>query len=224
MPLSSDHHTLLRRRDELRQALASIGELRPGSLKSRYRKCGKPNCHCAREGDPGHGPHWSLSRLVKGTMHSRAIPAHAVQDTQRQVEECHRLRVDRQIGRDDSLDEYIESIVDTFAKVRWVLTEDGTVWVNAGDSYSSPGWWSPSSSPPTVTARESEIRMIGTPGWIEYFTTRRYGEPRIGGGVSAWYGRVVRFGGATGISALPRAARPEARAGGPVHLTWRTET
>ena len=92
MPLSSDHHTLLRRRDELRQALASIGELRPGSLKSRYRKCGKPNCHCAREGDPGHGPHWSLSRLVKGTMHSRAIPAHAVQDTQRQVEECHRLR------------------------------------------------------------------------------------------------------------------------------------
>ena len=96
--------------------------------------------------------------------------------------------VDRQIGWDDSLDEYIESIVDTFAKVRRVLIEDGTVWLNAGDSYSSPGWWSPSSSPPTVTARESEIRITGTPGWIEYFTTRRYGEPWIGGGVSAWYG------------------------------------
>ncbi len=69
-----DHHSLLRRRDELHQALASIGDLRPGSLKTRYRKCGKRNCHRAREGDPGHGRHWSLSRLVKGRMHSRAIP------------------------------------------------------------------------------------------------------------------------------------------------------
>ena len=45
--------------------------------------------------------------------------------------------MDQQIGRDDSLDEYIESIVETFAKVRRVLTEDGTVWLNVGDSYTS---------------------------------------------------------------------------------------
>ena len=45
--------------------------------------------------------------------------------------------VDQQIGRDDSLDEYVESIVETFAKVRRVLTEDGTVWLNVGDSYTS---------------------------------------------------------------------------------------
>lgn len=92
MPLPAHHHALLERRDEIRHALAHIGDLRPGSLKSRYRKCGKSNCHCAREGDPGHGPQWSLSRLVKGKMHSRAIPVHALEDTQRQVEECHRLR------------------------------------------------------------------------------------------------------------------------------------
>lgn len=45
--------------------------------------------------------------------------------------------VDRQIGRDDSLDDYVAGIVDTFAKVRRVLTEDGTVWLNVGDSYTS---------------------------------------------------------------------------------------
>ena len=92
MPLSSDHENPLRRRDEIRKALADIGDLRPGSLKSRYRKCGKPNCRCTREGDPGHGPHWSLSRLVKGRMHSRAIPADALEETRQQVDECRRLR------------------------------------------------------------------------------------------------------------------------------------
>ena len=45
--------------------------------------------------------------------------------------------VDRQIGRDDSLDDYVAGIVDTFAKVRRVLTGDGTVWLNVGDSYTS---------------------------------------------------------------------------------------
>ena len=80
------------RRQELLEAIAGIGELRAGSLKSRYRKCGKPNCHCAAEGDPGHGLYWSVSRLIKGKLHSRAVPAAAVVKTQDQVEECRRLR------------------------------------------------------------------------------------------------------------------------------------
>lgn len=92
MPFSSDRQDLLARRDQLCHALATIGDLRPGSLKPRYRKCGKPNCHCARPEDPGHGPKWVLSRLVKGRMRTWAIPDQAVQRTQRQVEQCRRLR------------------------------------------------------------------------------------------------------------------------------------
>lgn len=84
--------TLETRRRELLEAIAGIGDLRAGSLKPRYRKCGKPNCHCAAEGDPGHGPYWSISRLIKGKMHSRAVPAEAVVLTRRQVRECRRLR------------------------------------------------------------------------------------------------------------------------------------
>ena len=45
--------------------------------------------------------------------------------------------VDRQIGRDDILADYVESIVQTFDKVRRVLTDDGTVWLNVGDAYTS---------------------------------------------------------------------------------------
>ena len=35
--------------------------------------------------------------------------------------------VDRQIGRDDPLNDYLASIVETFEKLRRVLTDDGTV-------------------------------------------------------------------------------------------------
>ena len=87
-----DVSTLESRRQELRKAIAGIGDLRAGSLRSRYRRCGKPNCHCAADGDPGHGPYWSVSRLVKGRMHSRAVPAEAVAETRRQIEECRRFR------------------------------------------------------------------------------------------------------------------------------------
>ena len=46
-------------------------------------------------------------------------------------------QVDSQIGRDDLLPDYINSIVRTFNRLRDVLTEDGTVWLNVGDSYTS---------------------------------------------------------------------------------------
>ena len=45
--------------------------------------------------------------------------------------------VDRQIGRDDPLNHYLKSIVDMFEKLRRVLTDDGTVWLNVGDAYTS---------------------------------------------------------------------------------------
>ena len=45
--------------------------------------------------------------------------------------------VDDQIGRDDALADYVKSIVMTFDKVRRVLADDGTVWLNVGDSYTS---------------------------------------------------------------------------------------
>ena len=45
--------------------------------------------------------------------------------------------VAHQIGCDDGLGEYIKSIVVAFDQVRRVLTDDGAVWLNVGDSYTS---------------------------------------------------------------------------------------
>ena len=83
---------LEKRRDALRDQLASVRDLRPGSLVARYRKCGKPYCRCASDGSRGHGPSWSLTRQVAGKTVTRIIPPDAVAQTQAQVAECQRLR------------------------------------------------------------------------------------------------------------------------------------
>ena len=83
---------LERQRDRLRSQFAELGDLRPGSLVARYRKRGSTGCHCAQEGDPGHGPSWSLTRAVKGKTRTRVIPAHAAGHTQALVAEYQRFR------------------------------------------------------------------------------------------------------------------------------------
>jgi len=83
---------LSKRREEIRGRLASVGDLRPGSLVGRYRRCGKPGCHCAKEGDQGHGPSWSLTHAVKGKTVTRIIPAESVEQTKAQLAEFDRFR------------------------------------------------------------------------------------------------------------------------------------
>ena len=54
---------LLQRRDELAWALPAFAEIVRGSLVTRYRRCGKPTCHCV--GTEGHGPAHYLVVTVK---------------------------------------------------------------------------------------------------------------------------------------------------------------
>lgn len=93
MPMALDFEELEKRRHQIRTELAAVGDLRPGSLVPRYRKCGKPNCHCATDEGGGHGPSWSLTRSVGGKTVTRVIPASAVAQTQEQIAECRRLRL-----------------------------------------------------------------------------------------------------------------------------------
>ena len=78
---------------DLKAALARIGDMRPGSLSETYGKCGKPTCHCAKSGSPGHGPSWLLTRTVDGKTVAQRIPSGpAVEQSKRQVAEYKRFR------------------------------------------------------------------------------------------------------------------------------------
>ena len=52
---------------------------------------------------------------------------------------CGAVRVDSQLGIESTPEEYVANMVDVFREVRRVLRDDGTLWLNLGDSYHGGG-------------------------------------------------------------------------------------
>jgi hypothetical protein len=81
------------KREQLKTDLAQISDLRPGSLTARFRKFGKPNCHCAQKDSLGHGPSYSLTHASAGKTITQVIPqGPAVDRTRAQIAEYRRFR------------------------------------------------------------------------------------------------------------------------------------
>jgi len=66
MPKSSPQAKyLLAQREKLTSSLPCFAQIVRGSLVTRYRRCGKPTCHCAQ--GRGHGPaHYLVVTLKPG--------------------------------------------------------------------------------------------------------------------------------------------------------------
>jgi hypothetical protein len=64
---------LLEQRQSLFKELAKVGNFRRGTISINYRKCGKKNCACAKEGHPGHGPQFLWSTTIKGKSHTKQL-------------------------------------------------------------------------------------------------------------------------------------------------------
>ena len=52
-------------------------------------------------------------------------------------QKCGATRIDQQIGLEQTPDEYVADLVQVFREVKRVLRDDGTLWLNLGDSYAS---------------------------------------------------------------------------------------
>jgi len=63
------------------------------------------------------------SRLVSATPYKGECP------------KCGAKRIDAQIGLEETPEAYVEAMVALFREVRRVLKDDGTLWLNLGDSY-----------------------------------------------------------------------------------------
>ena len=53
---------------------------------------------------------------------------------------CGAKRIDSQIGLELTPQEYVDKIIDVFREVKRVLRNDGTLWLNLGDTYSAQRW------------------------------------------------------------------------------------
>lgn len=92
-------------------------------------------------GDPDC-PHYRTSKRsdLTSTGHANMVDSgHPVGDAiyKTVCPLCGAVRVDGQIGLEESPEEYINKLVDVFREVKRVLRDDGILWVNIGDSYVS---------------------------------------------------------------------------------------
>jgi hypothetical protein len=77
-------------RAELYARLAELGDFRRGSVSENYRRCGKPNCACARPGHPGHGPRMLWTRRgTDGRTVGRQLVAGEVDKVRRELDAYH---------------------------------------------------------------------------------------------------------------------------------------
>jgi site-specific DNA-methyltransferase (adenine-specific) len=94
---------------------------------------------------------------------------------------------DKEVGQEDTPEEYVDRLVALFRQVRRVLTEDGTLWLNIGDSYAR-GFGGGSPGPKSATNKGSYAGrkpgrkpvglkgkdLIGVP-WMVAFAMRKDG-------------------------------------------------
>ena len=86
--MSDPLFALVDERSALLRQVSELGDFQPGSISSPTRKCGNPTCHCAKHGDPGHGPHFQLTQKVDGHTVTQSLPSPAaVLKAQNEIDE-----------------------------------------------------------------------------------------------------------------------------------------
>lgn len=72
--------------------LIGSGYALPGTLASRYMRCGKPNCRCKAEPSVPHGPYRHWTRTVAGKTVTRTLTAEQAERYQPWFDNARRLR------------------------------------------------------------------------------------------------------------------------------------
>jgi hypothetical protein len=77
---------------KIKEELASLGDLRPGSLSEQYNVCGNPNCRCKDDPPQKHGPYYQLSFTRKGKSSTKFVKKHQVTAVKKQLKNYAQLR------------------------------------------------------------------------------------------------------------------------------------
>lgn len=106
---------------------------------------GDPTCTHAlktkpRQDTTGSGVDKGRFAATRGTQPGKTAAIDSRQDFST-CATCGATRVDHQIGLEPSPEAYVDRMVEVFREVRRVLRDDGTVWLNVGDSYCNDTKW-----------------------------------------------------------------------------------
>ena len=84
-PKGPEASLLRQRKHKVMRQFQLPDDLLPGCLTQTHRRCGRPTCHCATQGDPGH-PIWFLTFMSGGKRRVERIPVAWVESVGKQVE------------------------------------------------------------------------------------------------------------------------------------------
>lgn len=114
---------------------------------------GDPNC-----------PHYRTNHVNDKciTGHKTIIKGGGIADSiyRKVCPKCGAVRQDRQLGLEETPQEYVANMVQVFREVRRVLRDDGTLWLNLGDSYHRIG-----SDQPTQRGKLNTKNINERYGW-----------------------------------------------------------
>ena len=77
---------------KVKRELASLGDLRIGTLSQQYSVCGSPGCRCKASPPKKHGPYYQLSYTRKGKGTTRFVRSEALQTVRKQLRNYAKLR------------------------------------------------------------------------------------------------------------------------------------
>jgi hypothetical protein len=89
--------TLQAELDRLKDQIAQVGFVCPGSVVRRYMPCGKPGCRCQADPPQLHGPYWQYSHKVAGKTITRRLTPDQARHYQQWI--ANRRRIDQLLAQ-----------------------------------------------------------------------------------------------------------------------------
>ena len=83
---------LQQRIDKIKQQIAALGDLRPGTLSQQYNVCGTPGCQCKATPPIKHGPYYQISIKRHGKSTTQFVREEDLAEVQTQLDNYRQLR------------------------------------------------------------------------------------------------------------------------------------
>ena len=86
MKNKSQIKNLLEKIEVIKEKMAGLAEIRPGTLTEQYNVCGNPSCRCKDKKNPKkHGPYYQLSYTRYGKSTSKFVKKENVDKVKKQI-------------------------------------------------------------------------------------------------------------------------------------------
>lgn len=77
---------------EIRKAISALDYVASGTLHTRRKRCGRPNCRCAKDPKALHGPYYEWNRWIDGKLVHRIISAEQAKIVERALENLREVK------------------------------------------------------------------------------------------------------------------------------------